>query len=208
VETDAAVDTESDTTGETDSNDPVDTELIEDTDDTQEPAEDPCLANPIEFEIGTGEDDFTPLTDGMVIEMERGGQVPPGYHIWGGIRANNVPQFVTVAYTLTDVPTGLPLGDFVFDLGLVPLGGGTEWSCAGRQFGLQGVFTDWPAVRDVAMLPDDTAISGVLCGTEVRLDFAISARIADEVVELATASNTIVVQPAPDEAAQCEAPIR
>lgn len=201
------VDTDSKIT-ETDAS-PVETDVVDtqvETDaetDTEEPA-DPCLVEPVMFEVGTGETAFEVLSEGMVIELERGGQDPPGYHIWGSIRADNVPQFVTLGYKLTDVSTGVVLGDFNFNVGLVPIPNNGTWECTGRQFGMLGVLNDWRLVREAAGMADDAPIAEVFCGNEVQLDFRLKHRD----VELAADSVTVVVQPSADEAPHCTTPNR
>jgi hypothetical protein len=54
---------------------------------------DPCkpsLDKPAEVEVGQGQNEFAPLADGEIVQVERGPQ--GGYHIWLAIRVANLQR--------------------------------------------------------------------------------------------------------------------
>jgi hypothetical protein len=193
------------------STDPVDTEAgetdsdpVADTEDTEEPFI-PCdQRGPVVFEIGTGESAFEPLVPGQEVALVRGAQVPPGYHIWGAVQVENVSQFVTIRYAVTDVPTGIVMGDFNFNVALVPPVRTEPWDCHGQYLRMTGVANEWRAVAAAAGMPETATIAEVLCGTDLRLDYALSV----DGHQLASDSVVIKVQPFPEEAPPCETPSR
>jgi hypothetical protein len=182
----------------------TDTEVVVDTDDTLEEFV-PCLERgDAVLELGIGLQTFSPLVEGQDVELEQGGQDPPGYHIWGAIRARNVSQFVTIHYVLTDVGTNVVLGDYNFNVALLPLPANEPWDCVGYYPGMMGAALHWTEVRAAAALAADAPISEVLCGTDLRLDFTLTA----EGQERASESVTVKVQPDPDLAPHCDATTR
>jgi hypothetical protein len=187
VETDPGVDTEVE----------IDTDLVH-------LLNDPCLEGELSFELGVGEVAFTPIEAGASVEFQVGGANPPGYHVWGAVRVRNLPQFVSLDFALTDVPTGVVVGDYRFNVALIPSQSAESWACEGKYTGMMGVLQAWEEVRDAAGLPAGTPVEEVFCGTDLRMDVVLWSGG----YEFARSSLTIKVQPDPQLAAPCETPIR
>ncbi|MGO9834830.1 MAG: hypothetical protein ACLP1X_11475 [Polyangiaceae bacterium] len=75
----------------------------------------PANAGPPIVQVGTGETDYLPVTDGQTLQMEQGPQ--GGHHVWVAVRQQNLSQSGTTT-TITSVQpgTGLagPLISFAF----------------------------------------------------------------------------------------------
>lgn len=168
------------------------------------PLLDPCLEGELAFELGMGMSRFTPTAPGSSVAVEVGATGPRSYHLWGAVRARNVPRWLSLDLTLTDVPTGVLVFDYRFNAALIPAGSAASWACDGHYTGLHAVLQDWEAVRDAAGLPATTPFEQVFCGTDLRMDVVVS--FLDH--ELTRSSLTIKVQPDPLSGAPCEAPIR
>jgi hypothetical protein len=66
----------------------------------------PANAGPAVVQVGTGQTDYLPLTDGQTVQMEAGPQ--GGHHIWIATRQQNLGQMGTVTtITSTQPGTGL-----------------------------------------------------------------------------------------------------
>jgi hypothetical protein len=202
ADTDPPVETDTEpavTDTEPDDSDPFDSEpLIDPCDPSLEPL----------LEVGYGQTTFTALTDGQTIELEQGGQIPPENHILGAVRVRHFPeQFSHIRYTLTDVPSGLVLASYDFNVALVTIPEGQPWACVGRYFGMTGVLRDWRQMRTAIGWPETTEFSALFCGTEVRLDVELRED-PDAELPLVAKSVTVTVQPDPDVAPPCDSPVR
>jgi hypothetical protein len=78
----------------------------------------PANAGPAVVQVGTGQTDYLPLTDGQTVQMEQGPQ--GGHHIWIAVRQENLKQTgSTTTITSVQPTTGLkgPETAFVFTFG-------------------------------------------------------------------------------------------
>lgn len=194
-ETDGGVETD-DTTPDGDS-----TDEPEETDETDVASDtdlgDPCLAAgaPV-VQIGTGADDYEPLTAGQRFVMVHGPQ--GGWHVDLALRVDNMPQRVRVAYQLTDVASGTdftkePGADLKQLVAEVP----GAWQCRGSLPGIVGFVDPEPLLGTG---PDDDDVWEVLCGDEVEFTVIVSTTNG---TELGRDSVVVNVQPDPCDCTWC-----
>lgn len=76
------------------------------------PGPDPELAAscedrpPAEMLVGTGEDEFEPVNQTIVVQAGPAGQGAGSYHIWFGLRCRNLGPHLVGQLSVTDVATG------------------------------------------------------------------------------------------------------
>lgn len=88
------------------------------------PAPEPVL------ELGTGLDEFVPITDGDSVPIVHG--IQGGYHIWGSLRARDLgPEQVRLHYTLTLEETGELVSSVKIVVGLHPAENEDAWVSLG-----------------------------------------------------------------------------
>jgi hypothetical protein len=154
---DSVVDTPTDTPADTPTDTPVDT------------PSDPCLSAPFELEGGLGERDFVAFpAEGTVVESTHGPQ--GGWHYWGAIRVRNSPQLLRIGMRLDDETAGVVLHDSTTNGLLVPIGGGTAWSCQGTFTAILGVMSPDPLLP-AGCTDDCPSLPEVLCGHSLRLTY-------------------------------------
>lgn len=175
-------DVDTDTVGETDL--PDTDHGDSDTEDTEVEPPDPCRLEPAVLEVGTGEDDFEPLTAGQELVMVHGPQ--GGWHLTGAVRLTNAPQLVKISYVVTDVESDTVVSDTQWNVALLPTVLGA-WACEGSFVGMTGYL-------DVSALVDACYDSPpwLLGGHVLRVDYAVHD--ATDVL-LAEGSQTVTAVP-------------
>lgn len=157
---------------------------------------DSCLERWPEGELGTGEDAFEPVVEGQVLPLVFGPQ--GGWHLTAGIRARNVPQFVSLRLEVEHVGSGLPVGDSSVNVALVSPTG--TWACEGEIWGLQGRIDAqlYSAFVDASGLPEDARPYETLCGEEARMRVTLRTPGA-EPIELLRREVVVVVERDPNQ---------
>lgn len=93
---------------------------------------DPCLDQPLDFQIGTGETEFELLDDGDTVEVIHGTQ--DGHHILGSVRIQNTTQIATIHFQVVPESDGVAVSDQVYRLLLSP--DPEHGDCAGKVVGM------------------------------------------------------------------------
>lgn len=140
-----------------------------------------CFANPPEIEIGSGESEWSALSDGDAVTMVHGPQ--GGWHMLGSVWATNVDQIVEIDFTITVEETGALVSDNSYRVALVP-----EDDCAGYFPGMYGYL----------------AVSGLAEGTldtpPELLSYqnvVMAMTVTDADGRTASASRTVLAEPDP-----------
>ena len=93
---------------------------------------DPCFDDPLDFQVGTGEDAFELLTEGDRLEVIHGTQ--DGHHILGSARIQNITPIATIRFQIVPLADGVAVSDQVYRVQLLP---DTEHGeCAGQVVGM------------------------------------------------------------------------
>ena len=93
---------------------------------------DPCLEDALDFQIGTGENEFELLDDGDTVEVIHGTQ--DGHHILGSVRIQNTTPVAAIQFEVIPEADGLAVSDQVYRLQLSPDPENGE--CAGQVIGM------------------------------------------------------------------------
>lgn len=134
-----------------------------------------CACEAASVEVGGGDVEFVPLTDGVEATMVHGPQ--GGWHILGGARMSNFSPIVRIHYTVTVEATGAIVADNNYRVEMR-----TDGECSGYYTGMYGYLD----VRELAEGDLDTPPE-LLAGQELRL----TMDVADELG--AAASDSLLV---------------
>ncbi len=149
--------------------DSADAESLEDGGLTEDsgPAE-PCLAEPPQADVGTGETEFVPLEDGDTVVVINGSQ--GGQHILGSLRTWNTDGVVAVRYTLTLLFDGSLISDQTYRLQMFEEGP-CQWVYPGMLGYLGFVYGDGQGIlkREVLMRMEVEDVNGLQASDEVTV---------------------------------------
>ncbi len=90
--------------------------------------EDPCLCEPPALQVGTGDDTFSPLSDGDPVMMVHGPQ--GGWHMLGSVRVHHTTDIVRIHFVIA-TEAGVVVADNQLNVLLV-----AEPDCAGSYPGM------------------------------------------------------------------------
>lgn len=194
-ESDTPEETDVDTeTPPVDDTDGADTDPMVDTDPPVPPG-DPCRVSPAQVLAGTGESGYAPLTPAQDLKMVFGPQ--GGWHLWGGLLAQNVSSLAVLDFSITDVATSIEVHRSRINIGLQPLVGST-WACEGTYAGLLGVLGTTELTGDPMVNPPQA-----LCGREVELRYELHHPTGDA---MGSGSVRVVAQPDDAHGPRCASP--
>ena len=135
-----------------------------------------CACDSASVEVGGGDVEFIPLTDGADATMVHGPQ--GGWHVLGSARMSNFSPIVRIHYTVTVEATGAIVADNNYRVEMR-----TDGECSGYYAGMYGYLD----VRELADGELDTPPE-LLAGQELRL----TMEVADEQGAAATDSLMVI----------------
>lgn len=142
--------------------------------------------------VGTGTTAFEPLAEGDEVTLWRGSQ--GGYHIFGAVATANLGEYADVVFTLTDVESGLLVGNATARTAMVPSG-----DCVLTVFNLLGIF-DPDLYESLVGGEDNDVPCEIFDHHTMRMGFEVTGIDGDtfEEVGTLTAELDVVAVPAPD----------
>jgi hypothetical protein len=165
---------------------------------------DPCLTDPTVLRWGIGEDGaFDAVSDGIDAFMVFGGQ--GGWHLPISFEVDNISETVVIKASGTLVSTGETLIEAESAILMVPAAGlGTLWACDGVLDGVPGFIAPKVYYADGGLNAWD------LAGEEVDLEVSVNVPITSitDIVEVASATARVVLQPDPCDCDPVDAPPR
>jgi hypothetical protein len=136
-----------------------------------------CLCQEPSIAIGTGRENFEPISNGDNIEMTFGPQ--GGWHIWGSIQATNTRNVIRIHFEAIDIESGETVVDVTHQVALA-----MENDCTGSYTGMYG-FLKLEALYSGELDTPPELICGHLL--EVRMTVSDSGgRLITETVETVT----------------------
>ncbi len=121
-----------------------------------------CRCEEASIAVGTGRDEFIPITAGDRIEMTYGPQ--GGWHIWGSIQAKNTRNVIVVRMEVEDLQSGERIVDVTHQIAL-----SMHNECTGSYTGLYG-FLELDALHSGEL---DTPPE-LICGHTLAIQMTVS----------------------------------